>query len=41
MKAGPAWQDTGLVFTRPDGQPFNPDQCTKRFRKLCGKLACR
>jgi hypothetical protein len=22
---GPAWQDSGLVFTRPDGAPIHPD----------------
>ena len=28
------WTDTGYVFTRPDGQPINPNYATTRFRKL-------
>jgi len=34
MKAGPAWQDTGIVFCRDDGRPWNPDHVSKRFKKL-------
>ncbi len=31
---GPAWQDTGLVFTREDGTGYHPDFVTYRFEKL-------
>lgn len=35
---GEAWQgEHDYVFTRPDGQPWNPDHVTKRFKKLCGE----
>lgn len=32
--AGPAWQDSGYVFTTTDGQPLHPDFLTRRFRTL-------
>jgi len=28
---GPAWTDTGYVFTREDGQPHHPDRVSKLF----------
>ena len=28
---GPAWTDTGLVFTREDGEALHPDRVTKMF----------
>ncbi|WP_271189832.1 site-specific integrase [Dactylosporangium matsuzakiense] len=28
------WVDSGYVFTRKDGQPFNPNYANTRFRKL-------
>ena len=31
---GPAWVDTGHVFTREDGQPLHPETITKRFARL-------
>ena len=31
---GPAWIDTGLVFTSEDGQGWHPDYVTKRFSAL-------
>jgi integrase len=31
---GPAWTDTGLVFTREDGQVLHPEHITKRFARL-------
>jgi hypothetical protein len=34
MAAGPAWQDNDLVFCRPDGRPWNPDNVSKRFKRL-------
>jgi integrase len=30
---GPAWQDTGLVFTREDGTLIHPDRLTKSFNR--------
>jgi integrase len=44
LRAGPAWQDSGLVFTRPDGSGWHPQQVTKRFRQLttaAGLPGCR
>ncbi|MGH8879893.1 MAG: site-specific integrase [Stackebrandtia sp.] len=32
--AGPAWHNTGLVFTRPDGRALHPADVTDRFREL-------
>jgi integrase len=31
---GPAWQDTGFMFTREDGVPYHPAQVTARFERL-------
>jgi integrase len=31
---GSAWVDTGLVFTREDGQVLHPEHVTKRFARL-------
>jgi integrase len=31
---GPAWTDTGLVFTRENGQVLHPEHVTKRFARL-------
>ena len=31
---GPAWQDSGLVFTRPDGSPIHPDLISDWFERL-------
>lgn len=31
---GEGWQDTGFVFTRPDGQVIHPDLATDGFRRL-------
>jgi integrase len=33
-QVGPAWMDSGLVFTRPDGSPIHPDLITDWFRRL-------
>jgi integrase len=30
---GPAWMDTGLVFTREDGLPIHPDRLKKLFER--------
>jgi integrase len=37
---GPAWQDSGKVFTREDGTPLHPATVTERFHALAaaGKL---
>jgi integrase len=31
---GPGWQDSGLVFTRPDGAPLHPDLISDWFERL-------
>lgn len=31
LAAGPAWTDTGLVFTRPDGTALHPASVTEQF----------
>ena len=31
---GPGWQDSGLVFTRPDGAPIHPDLISDWFERL-------
>jgi len=31
---GPAWQDTGLVFTREDGSLLSPELVSRRFRHI-------
>lgn len=44
LRAGPVWEDTGLVFTRPDGSGWHPQQVTKQFRRLAkaaGLPPCR
>ncbi len=32
--AGESWQDSGYVFTTPDGTPLHPDFLTRRFGRL-------
>jgi integrase len=34
LAAGPAWNDTDLVFTRPNGQQLHPAEVTDRFLEL-------
>jgi len=34
MRAGATWQDSDLIFCRPDGRPWNPDHVSRRFKKL-------
>jgi integrase len=34
LAAGPAWTDTGLVFTKPDGTAFHPATVTEQFHAL-------
>jgi len=31
LEYGPLWQDTGFVFTHPNGTPLIPDQITQAF----------
>jgi integrase len=31
---GPAWNDSGLVFTREDGRPLRPEYATRHFQAL-------
>jgi integrase len=37
MRAGSAWQDGDLVFTRHDGSPWRPGYVTRRFGQLAGQ----
>jgi integrase len=37
LAAGPAWHDSGLIFTRPDGLPLDPDGVTGTFERLAAK----
>jgi integrase len=37
LRWGPAWSDSGLVFTREDGNAYHPDNITKRFQRLVAK----
>lgn len=39
--AGPAWQDSGLVFTTPTGRPFDPANLTRRFRSFLDRAGLR
>lgn len=34
MAAGPAWQETGLVFTAPDGSILHPQTLSGAFGRL-------
>ncbi|MDQ1460820.1 MAG: hypothetical protein QOI08_2304 [Actinomycetota bacterium] len=34
LRGGPAWVDTGLVFTMPDGRGWHPDVMTRAFARL-------
>jgi site-specific recombinase XerD len=34
LAAGPAWVDTGLVFTTPTGQAVHPADVTDQFQRL-------
>jgi integrase len=34
MKAGPAWYDSGLVFTTQIGTPIHPRNCRRSFDRL-------
>ena len=36
---GPAWQDTGLVFSNPEGKPLGSDVITRAFVKVIERAA--
>jgi integrase len=38
LRAGPAWQDWGTVFTRPDGRPVSPTTLAKFWQTLRVRL---
>ena len=38
LKVGELWQDTGYVFTDPEGRPVIPDQVTQDFARKVRKL---
>ncbi|MCH7734976.1 MAG: site-specific integrase, partial [Chloroflexi bacterium] len=38
LGAGGAWQDTGYVFTRPDGRPVISDEISKNFLRIVRKF---
>jgi|TARA_B100000315_G_C14351630_1_gene484282 integrase len=31
---GSAWEDTGFVFTKPNGTPLDPERVSKEFSKV-------
>ncbi len=37
LEWGPAWTDSGLVFTRPDGKLIHPERVSKAFRAAVKK----
>ncbi|MEO3826054.1 tyrosine-type recombinase/integrase [Actinomadura sp. B10D3] len=39
LAAGPAWLNSGLVFTRPDGSPLRPEWISQRFELLITQYA--
>ncbi len=38
LQVGPAWHDTGYVFTLSDGRPIEPGSVTRDFRTTVAKL---
>jgi hypothetical protein len=34
LAVGPRWQDSGLVFTWPDGRPLHPERFSRWFEQL-------
>jgi len=45
LRWGPAWQQSGWIFTREDGAPIHPDRLTKQFDRgpvgRCASWLCR
>jgi integrase len=38
LAAGPAWSDTGLVFTRQDGRPLHPEYVRRLFDRRINRV---
>ena len=38
---GAGWRDHGLVFTRPGGEPLNPDAVSLQFKRRAAGSASR
>ena len=34
LELGPAWQDSGFVFTKPTGRPVDPEKVSKAFSEI-------
>ena len=41
LLVGPAYQDSGYVFTRPDGRPWNPESVAQVFDRLVARNGLR
>jgi integrase len=41
LAAGPVWQETGFVLTRPDGRPLHPNQVSTKFSQLAKRAGYR
>jgi hypothetical protein len=41
LAVGPRWQDSGLVFTWPDGRPIHPERFSRWFEQDARAAACR
>jgi len=41
MKIGPAWNETGFIFTQEDGNPIDVSTPYHLFKKTCAKLGFR
>jgi integrase len=41
LAAGPAWTDTGYIFTDTTGRPLRPETITRRFRRLVAAAGVR
>jgi integrase len=39
LAVGPRWEDSGLVFTWPDGRPLHPERFSKWFEQAAGTVA--
>ena len=39
LKVGPAWKDTGYVFTREDGSPIDADRISRDFARIVRKAS--
>jgi integrase len=37
LRGGQAWRDNDLVFSQPDGRPWNPDHVSKHLPKLAAQ----